>query len=261
MKILSPSQVSEVLEIVDAYIYKHIGTNIGMHVLDQAEKKILMKHGIKIPASFNTVSTAFHYGIVAQSLGSKNAKGLDFREFSQLVKSKNFLPLSMREKQVLKMLEYQAYHEIKGLGNKISNDLGRAIIEGDKVMRAGLEDLIKETAKEAVVKRKGVKEMGGMLGRRTRHWGRDWHRVSDYILHEAHDWGMAVEAQRVYGKDAYGYKQVMDRGCSICHKLYYVNGKGGEPIVFKVKDLMANGSNIGRDRADMRPVIGATKRC
>jgi hypothetical protein len=54
------------------------------------------------------------------------------------------------------------------------------------------------------------------------------------------------------------YKRVVNDGklCAWCSKFY--TNKDGSPKVYKLTDLLANGSNDGRAKSDWKPVIGST---
>lgn len=44
--------------------------------------------------------------------------------------------------------------------------------------------------------------------------------------------------------------------CKFCIKFYTTNGIGSKPRIFKLADLMANGTNIGRRQKDWLPTVG-----
>jgi len=70
--------------------------------------------------------------------------------------------------------------------------------------------------------------------------------------------GRAAQIKDALGENAKAYKHVFDEACSTCVRLYLTNGVGSQPKVFLINELMSNGSNIGRKKDDMKPVLGAT---
>ena len=128
----------------------------------------------------------------------------------------------------------------------------------DKRQRAEYEKVIQGAAKETVVNRGSVKMMSSLIGHKTGDWAKDLDRISDFILHNAHDMGRAMQIKRAHGVNAQVYKHVFDQACETCVKLYLTNGLGSQPKVFKIDTLIANGSNIGRKKHDWKPVIGST---
>ena len=189
---------------------------------------------------------------------------MTFEKVKNALLSKKFLPLDIREKSVLQALKYQAYHEIRGLGNRFNQDLGRLQVEVDRKQRRKYEKIIKESAEETVVNRGSVKEMASLIGHKTGDWARDLDRIADFVLHNAHDHGRAYQILDMYkdddptGNKVKAYKHVFDQACSACVDLYLTNGVGSAPKQFTVAELLSNGSNVGRKRADWKPVVGST---
>ena len=76
-------------------------------------------------------------------------------------------------------------------------------------------------------------------------------------MHEAYNYGRAKSAFRKYGEDAEVWFTVLDNACESCRKLYLKDpdDPDSEPIVFKLKDVIDNGNNIGRKVADWKPTV------
>lgn len=259
MKTFTQKQIEELLEIIDVHILKFVGTNINKEYLTAKDFKLLKKYGINVMTQTKlTVEQAFKFGILSQALGTSKVNSMDYLTFKKSVMNKTFLPLDYREVVALQNLEFQAYNEIKGLGNTIKKDFSRILIDTDKVQREKYEAIIKDTARQTLLDRGGVKQMSSDLGHKTGDWARDFNRISDYILHEAHDHGRAMGIERHDGKDALVFKRVFDEACKSCVSLYLSAGVGSEPKIFKLSELRANGTNVGRKVADWKPVIGAT---
>ena len=258
LRSLSPSEVNDLLQIIDTHFNKFGALNINPDFLTPHEKILLQDAGVDLSAYTPTVENAFRYGMLSVALGTERAKNMSEYELKRYIKAKKFLPMDAREKEVLRSLEHQAYHEIKGLGLRIKQDINRAIIEQDVIKREKYEGVIKNSAKETIINRESVKDMTRRIGEQTGDWARDLDRISDYILHEAHDTGRAMEVKKMYGKKAKVYKHVFNQAGAQCVKLYLTNGQGSEPRIYTVDELMRNGSNIGRKTKDWKPVIGAT---
>lgn len=255
MTTLTPNQIQELLEIIDLHIIKFISGNVGNQYLTDADKLLLKKYGVKVPAGKLTMQEAYKFGILSQAMSTQKLNTLDYSTFKNKLRNKTFLPLDRNELGALRQIEFQAYNEIKGLGNKIKGNFSRIAIEADKKQREKYEKLISVTARKTILDRGGVKYFRSELGHATGDWARDFDRMADYILHEAHEAGRAAGLERRDGKDVLVYKRVFDRACKHCERLYL---DGDKPIVFKLSELKANGSNIGRKVNEWKPVIGAT---
>ena len=265
---LTPKQVNELLELIDVNHLSFATHRISDKYLTTQEKKRLEKFGISTKNVHPTVDDAFKYGMLSEALGD-DSKHLTYSQIKSKLRSKSFLPLSFRETKVLDQVRYQAYHEIKGLGNRISADVNRYLIESDKYrgtkegklmakQRKKYEDIIQDAATQTVLDRESVGYMASLIGHKTQDWARDLDRISDFVLHNAHDTGRAMQIKKSHGEDAMVYKHVFDQACKTCVRLYLTKGMGSQPTVFKINDLISNGTNIGRKQADWKPVIGST---
>lgn len=253
---LSPKQIQELLDMIDANVDGFIARHISPTYLSREQKLRLAKYGIKVEGVL-TVETAFKLGMLSDMLGRKSMQ-MNLHEMMRELKAKNYLPLSFREKKALERVQYNSYSEIKGLGQRWSQDLSRIITEGDRKLQADTLKHIKTTAEDAVKNRKSFRWMASELGHKTQDWARDFERMSDFILHDAHDHGRAHDLISREGENAKMYKHVFDHACKHCVRLYLTNGAHSKPRIFEVKELLANGTNVGRKVKDWKPVIGAT---
>lgn len=257
---LNPNQVAELVEIIQSQHLLFVVQHIGADVLSDADKANLKSFGIDIdqlqvqPLTFET---AFKFGILSSALTKAAAQVMTYDTLKRKMLSNTFLPLSSNELRALQALKMQAYSEIRGLGNRISNDLNTIAIEVDRAQRLKYEKLIQDQAYETISNRDSIQKMISELGHKTNDWNRDFGRISDFILHNAFDEGRAYGfARNGYQKV---YKDVFPGGCNHCIRLYTKDGfVGSEPIIYTLGELRANGTNIGRKTAEWKPVIGAT---
>lgn len=260
---LNPQQIQELIDLIDTHHLRFAAEHITTDYLTPEEIRRLKAMGID-PKTINpTVDDAFRFGMMSEALGD-DAKKMSFDQLKTHLRSKQFLPLDFREQQALQTLKYQAYHEIRGLGNRITSDLQRIMVEVDRAQRADYEKVIREAAEKTIVDRGSVKMMASEIGERTGDWARDLDRISDFVLHNAHDYGRAMQIRRDEEDPknpkvkAKVYKHVFDQACPYCVKLYLTDGPGTQPRVFTIDQLLSNGTNIGRKQQDWKPVIGAT---
>ena len=95
------------------------------------------------------------------------------------------------------------------------------------------------------------------LAETSKDWEVDWLRISYYLTHEAYNTGRAQSILHEYGQDAEVWFDVYEGACDSCKELYLTDpdDEDSEPIVFKLKDIIANGNNIGRKKANWLPTI------
>lgn len=257
--IFTPNEIEKMVGIIEKYHLTFIAESVGSDILTDSDIATLKASGIdahKISPKTPLFEQAFKFGIIAEALGDIRAKGMDYADFEKFLVSGQFYPLTKFETSALDSVKRQAYHDIKGLGNKISQKLGTTHIEVDQRLRAKREKLIEEAAYSSIEKRKGVKGMLSELGHSMGDWERDLGRISEYVMHSAYEEGRAAQIQAREGKDAYVYKDVYPRACRHCIKHYLTGGIGSQPKIFKLSQLKANGTNIGKKQANWSATLG-----
>jgi len=252
------NQIKELLDIIDMHHTLFIANNVGIDILTDEDLSLLKQHGIDAKKLFKehpTVTQAFKFGVLADSLGDKNTKGVNYEDFKKYLKSGDFIPLTDREEEALEAVKHQSYNDIKGLGNRVGNNLNQIHIEVDQDLRRRKEKIIEETAKEVIEERKSVREMVSRLGHKMGDWNRDLGRISEYIMHSSYSEGRAASLEKKGGRDILIYMDVFSGACRFCIKNYLTGGIGSIPILFRLSELRANGNNIGRKQKDWLAVI------
>lgn len=256
---LTPQQVGELSEIVDRYTHLFIGVHIGRDFLTPDVLANLARHGVALPAlsAPNYLDTAFRFGLMSTVLGNEVTKHFTFDQLKRYMEAGKFIPLTGQEQRALNFVRNRAYNDIKGLGNRISKDL-TGELTNSKAQAAQYRDLIRDTAVEAIENRKDAKWLAGELANKSKDWARDFHRIADYLMHEAFDTARAQGYLKLYGPMSLVFKDVYEYGCPTCQRLYLTNGLGSEPKTFTLLELINNGSNIGRNSKEVKAVIGPT---
>jgi len=222
-----------------------------------AEKALLTASGVDVNSFVNKqgiLEHAFLFGILADAVGDKRAKGMDYKQFQDFLKSGNFVPLTEQEESALDWLKQRSYNDITGIGNRIAIGTSNAMLNNQPLT---IRDTIKQEAVRAVEMRNSARELAGKLGDLTQEWERDWLRISYYLLHEAFNAGRAENILKEYGSDAEVYFDVFEGACNRCKELYLENPEddNSKPNVFKLKDVIANGNNIGRKADEWLPTV------
>lgn len=260
MILFDSNQINELTDIVNNFHLIFVAQELGTSVLSDEEIKLLESYGIDVEklSSEGKIDDAYKFGIFVDALKDERAKDLTYKEFKDFISSGEFLPLTEDELEAVSYIKARTYNDIKGLGNRISADLTRILIESDEKLRRDFEEEIKEKLEEAVLRRKSAAWLTSELGHKTEDWARDFGRISDFIMHDAYDRGKAASIFRRKGEEARVFKKVYKEACEHCVQLYLTNGLGSEPKVFLLKDLVSNGSNIGLKVKDWKAVLGGT---
>jgi hypothetical protein len=72
-------------------------------------------------------------------------------------------------------------------------------------------------------------------------------------MHDAFTRGKLEGIVRKYGDTAYVYVEVLPDACDHCKGLYHKSD--GTPIIFMIRQLLGNGTNIGRKSKQWKPVV------
>lgn len=254
------AQISDIIAILRKNRLALIAEQLGLDFLSQADKDLLAASGIDLTKYINSqgiLEHAFIFGILADALGDKRAKNLNYREFQNFLKSSNFIPLTDVEEFALQELKMRAYTDLNSLGNRIETGTSNIIIRANQQQQHKLQEIVKKKAITAVEYRQSATKLASELGHATEDWGRDWLRIAYYLLHEAYNTGRAQNILKNYGEDAEVYFDVLRGACKHCRELYLINpdDEESEPKLFKLKDIINNGNNIGRKAADWLPTI------
>lgn len=261
--IFTQSQINDLLAILRKNELIFIASQLGIDFLTQGDINILLAAGIDVDLYKNSqgvIDHAFLFGILADAIGSKRAKKMNYTQFKKFVASKNFIPLTAEEEYALKLVKQRAFTDITNLGNRMRNAVSNAMLKNNQSRAAMVADMIKKKTVKALELRSGARALAADLAETSKDWDVDWLRIAYYLTHEAYNSGRAQSILKNYGQDAEVYFDVYKEACEWCKKLYLEDPSDpfSKPIVFKVKDIIANGNNIGRSPKNWKPTVSPT---
>jgi hypothetical protein len=254
--ILTPNQVEELLKIIDHNHLVFIGENLGTEYLSTSDKEILSNSGIDINDLYlpenDALLTSFHLGLLSDALRD-NINTLSYDDLKNYIKGGHYIPLTQTEKYVLNIVKNQALKDIKTLKGNIFNDVNQILV--DKSLE-GQRKFLREEQAKGLYDKKSVKQIANDIARKTGDWTRNFDRIVEYNCQSAFEGGKAEYIANTYGEDSLVYKSVFEGACKHCVALYLTKGVGSEPRIFKLSELISNGTNIGRKTAEWKPVVG-----
>ena len=259
--IFGKEQIEEVLRIIDFNHTLFIGVNVGVDILTDEDRALLRRYGIntaEIRSDFTPFEQQFYFGRLAAALGDQNASKLDYNDFTKYLKRGQYIPLSQREKETLYFAKQRTYGHIKNLGQKVSQTVNGYIVEEDQALRDAYEATVKGSIERAVVERNAANGIVSEIGEKTGDWGRDLGRIAETEMQTVCEEGRAATIEKEEGRSAEVWKEVYPGACRFCIQFYTTGGIGSAPRVFKLSDLRANGTNIGKKQRDWKPVVSAT---
>lgn len=254
-------EIQKLIERVSFEIALFGAQNIGIDVLSEYERQILLDHGIDIDEiieGFTPYEESFLLGRLVSLIGEDNTKKIDYDDFRQYIYGSQFLPLSEFEELTLNMAKRRSYNHIRGLETGIKRDIEGVIIDTQMKHRSEYEKVISNAVSKAKFERNSIKSVISEIGNKTGDWQRDLGRIADTEMNTIFQEGISMSILREHGEEARVYKDVYPGACRHCIRLYLTGGIGSKPRVFKLSELISNGTNIGRKVADWLAVVGST---
>lgn len=254
------NQINDIIGILRRHKLVFIAEQLGLNYLSQTEKDVLTAAGIDLTKYMNSsgiIEHAYLFGLLSEALGDDRAKDMNYQQFQKFIKSGNFIPLTEDEEFALEQLKNRAYTDLNSLGNRIATGTSNIIIKANQRQQNKLRNFVKNKAIDAVKYRQSATQLASELGHATEDWERDWLRIAYYLLHDAYNTGRAKSIFKEHGEDAEVWFTVLEGACIHCRELYLTDPDDidSEPIVFKLKDVIANGNNIGRKADELLPTI------
>lgn len=258
--IFNQGQIQDMLSILKRYELVFIAGQLGLDFLSQTDKDILIAAGIDLDKFKNKrgiVEHAFLFGILAEAIGDNRAKNMSYKQFKKFLASGNFIPLTEEEEFALQTVKNRAYTDITSLGNRMRTGLSNAVLKNNQQQSVLVQKMIRQKAIKATELRVGARGLAADLAETSKDWEVDWLRIAYYLTHEAFNSGRAQSILKNYGADAEVYFDVYPGACKHCRELLLTDPEddNSEPIVFKLKDIIANGNNIGRKVKEWLPTI------
>ena len=251
------------LNLLDRSRLIFIAQQVGLNYLTPAEKLLLQQSGVdftKFTNSKGIIEHAFLFGILAEAIGDKRAKNMSYADFTKFLASGQFIPLTQDEEYALEQIKNRAYTDITNLGNRMKNAVANIVIKNNQTRQQAVAEVIKKKAISAVELRKSSRQLAADLAEVSQDWEVDWLRIAHYLMHEAYNTGRAQNILKTYGKDAEVYFDVYEGACKECRELYLEDpdDPNSQPKVFKLVDVIKNGSNIGVKKQNWKPTISPT---
>lgn len=258
----SVSQIHDLLEVLNKQNLVFISSKLGVNYLTEDEVHKLQSYGINpyhlYKETNDIAKMSFHFGMISDAINQVDAKQLTLEHLKDYFEKGNHIPLTKTELNTIESIKKQYLGDIKANNGQIFRDVNNIISKNEKNNRKAYEDVIRDEVQKGILAKKTASEIARDLARKTGDWTRNFKRIVDYISHQAFDEGRAASISDKYGDDALVAKNVYLGACRYCIKAYLTAGIGSKPKVFKLSQLKANGSNIGRKAADYKPVVGST---
>jgi hypothetical protein len=236
---ITPKRVTGIVDkIVEKYRLLLRYMTLGPSSLTRSQIKLLLKEGMLKPKYYRATLVDAYYASFNKLLTSPPTRSIQDFTIKHIQESAGALIDKFAD----------------GLSQDIGSVLNRHILNYSKQLR----DTTKEELTEGFLKEKTVGEMVQSLRDKTRDYYKNFNRIITTELSRAQNLG-AMDAILTNNKnksqdEIYVYVSGSHRRrCKKCAELYY--HPDGSPRVFKMSELLANGTNYGKKQADWDAVI------
>lgn len=255
--ILSTKQITELFDIIHKNQAIVIASNFGSDFLSQSDRYILKKYGVDVNSLYrnenDVVFTSFHFGLLSDALKQlRKVKTITYTDLKQYISQGKYIPLTQTEIEQINSIKTQNLSSIKSQQNNIFRDINNSISNGNLQYQ---QKLIRDIIEQGTLRKLTIKQISHEIAHATGDWSRDFDKMVQYISQTAYQQGKAAALKRQFGDNCYVYKNVQQGACKHCIRLYLTNGIGSAPKVFKLSELIANSSNIGRKVNDWLPTV------
>jgi len=264
---LTPPQIAELVRIIKLHADHFLVSMFGRGMITKADLQELIKAGLIPPSTDPKIfENAFILGKLKAILTAKQYKHLKYGELEELAKEKwaTVQPLSKLEQSYVDSAKRRAARGIRNINRDITDGLYAKIEEEEQ--KQFTEATVKERIRDIVVTAKktrmGVTSLASALPRELKSYSRDWLRVASTELHMVRQRGVAEAISQGTGvyegfaedpEDRRVFIRPTAGACDECKRDYL--DKRGVPKVFKLSELLANGTNVGVPKKNRKPII------
>lgn len=224
------------------------------------------------------IDDAYTLGVLANRLFDD---GTDPTRFSQErweeeIRRRPFA-MSPQRKAAVEIAKRSAGLQCQGLANRVAVKIGtevanavkpmgwpierevladdrESVLVGDTGARERALAGIRDAVAQGVELGEGAKKVRSRILEHLNDGARDLDRIASTELQRAHDMGRAHDIAERYGADARVFKRTGKDACKSCHAAY--DDESGQPRIFLLSELQANGDNFGKKQKEWLPTVG-----
>lgn len=151
---------------------------------------------------------------------------------------------------------------IRGLGARFADEASAEIFEdwnGERILstpdparRARALKIIREEVGTATLTKDQARTVARRIRQRSGDLARNFERIAETELQATHNEGQIAQAVELDGEGARVARIPESGACKHCLELF-IDRETQRPRIFKVAQLIENGTNVGRKRADWQP--------
>ena len=246
---LTKAQIDQIKKIIS----EHMEVLMKIVVGDgKPSPELLRKLGLPKEIT-DLISDSYKYGKL-RILKNRDLSKMSQSEVETLLKKLN---LTKNQQKSVEYLQVKTQQSIDTLHTKILANVMNSIVQDKLNMYENVQKVIPEAIADHTDRYKVIQK----LREQSEDWKRDWHRVAHTEMWDAKVMGEAnaiIDNESPVskkGSDTLVFKRPAPNACPQCIK-HYLEADGITPKIFKLSELMSNGTNYGKKTADWKPTVG-----
>ena len=250
--ILSKAQQQRVAELIELHHQALVVEMLGERAVKKSMLKKIKQRGLYRKPRADMLKRAFQLGL--ESVTSPDVLKLDAKQFDKYIAKKgDLIPTSTA--MTMRALRESFAEHMKSLGQVMQDRVAETLDKANKTAEKILEDKQRRELFTELARRKALSKIAKDMGDTTRILANNASRTITTETNNAYQNARALEIIKKSGQpDPKVFKQPRQDACDECKKAY-LKGDGKTPRVFRLSDLVANGTNIGKSKADRQPVL------
>jgi hypothetical protein len=256
--LFTTDDITQLLENVDYFHTVFIAGNIGVEVLQKADRRLLTKYGVnldKFNGQLDYVTYAYNFGKLESTVKDRNTLRKltlpNYKRFAETITSD--IKLSKQDKYSIATIKQEAYNDIKKLANDIKTDFANVFVQTSKTQRLYLERMLKQKASGKEISQYLFDRMRNELTGKAKTYTRRFEMISGYIMHSAYQHGVSNSLLSSKGENVRVFYSVHSDACVHCKRVYL--RPDGTPKIFYLKNIIAYGSNRGKKAKYYTPSV------
>jgi len=258
MRQLTASDLMDIRTLVARHFVALSVEIVGLEAsgVGASEAQSLVDAGILSPeamGALDPIKDAYTLGFLRRRLeqAGMDPKTISLDDLHAMIE-RDPMPTTNAATAAIQQARLWAGQHVVGIAGTVAGDIIRELALEAK--GEGLRGAIGEQTASAMEARETYGALRTRLGDAAGQWSKDWLRVATTEMHEAQEQGYAQELGNTFGADARVALIPNPDACKHCRRLTVANGR---PIIRRLSELVANGSNVGRKAADWKAVVGS----
>ena len=246
---LTRSQIKQIQQIIK----EHMNT-IGTIVVGDGQPSPRLVKKLGLPKQVgDLITSAYKYGKLSV------LQGKDLSTMSEEDVKKLMIGLKMTKAQQysIEHSKIKAQQAIDSINQRLTTNIITMAVQSDLNMWEAVKRVVPAAMENDSPRYKVIQQLREMTG----DMERDWHRVATTEMYDAKLQGEVdaiLNNESPFtneGAETLVYKKPATNCCNKCRQLY-LESDGVTPRVFRLADLVANGTNYGKKQADWKATAG-----